>query len=562
MKRPALSQKFILSFLGTLLAVFLLCTVLFECVYRVYVERFIRNNIFEIQNTLDKSVTETVNESVYLYSRLVQGENTPLLQTVANEDAPFAERKDAFDSLIASAGCNERYFTDVVLVLPDTLWSKNGNVGLSDREYEALRSAPNTMQYVANTAQSVIVGICARETASDFCGIFLFYMQEENFADICNPSDWIQGYSFLMRKSGLVVSHAEKELVNKTVLYNDIFSFTDSAEYVTTRLDGKKCIVITQSAQSLNFKYGFDCCFVSVLDYDAYFGTMRNMTAILIAVTAAVLIAVSVVAVYFARRITTPIQKLGNSISATAAPTKTPLAVLEDGDEIQQLEKNFDAMMNRIYDLVEKNKKDSDLARRLELESLQMQINPHFLYNTLDAISWMAKIKKQPEIERLVMNLARFFRLSLHKGDKIITVAEEVELVQRYLEIDNVRFPDRVQAHFAIEEGIGVYKTLKLILQPLVENCLKYAFPEGNGSIFIRAYSDGQDIVMEVEDDGIGFTVTDDILTLKREKDGGYGLVNVHQRIRLQYGEGYGLTVQSEPGHGTTVFARIRKELA
>ena len=162
--------------------------------------------------------------------------------------------------------------------------------------------------------------------------------------------------------------------------------------------------------------------------------------------------------------------------------------MLPDGDELVQLERNYDAMMDRIFELVEKNKEDMSRQRRLELESLQMQINPHFLYNTLDAISWMARIKKQPEIDRLVMNLAKFFRLFLHGGDKFVTVADEVGMVLSYLEIDKIRFPDRVTVHTEIDEDVKNLLTLKLILQPVIENSLKYAFAEKHGNQIGRAH--------------------------------------------------------------------------
>ena len=198
--------------------------------------------------------------------------------------------------------------------------------------------------------------------------------------------------------------------------------------------------------------------------------------------------------------------------------------------------------------------------RRLELESLQMQINPHFLYNTLDAISWMARIKKQPEIDRLVMNLAKFFRLFLHGGDKFVTVADEVGMVLSYLEIDKIRFPDRVTVHTEIDEDVKNLLTLKLILQPVIENSLKYAFAEKHGNLYIRAFAEGGDIIFEVEDDGAGFDVPDGLLTGIPNKEGGYGLKNVNERIRLQYGEGYGLSVVSIKGHGTTVRIKVKKQ--
>lgn len=227
------------------------------------------------------------------------------------------------------------------------------------------------------------------------------------------------------------------------------------------------------------------------------------------------------------------------------------------------MEKNYDELMETIFELMEKNRREMEMQRKFELYALQMQVNPHFLYNTLDAIAWMAKIKKQPEIEKLVLNLANFFRLSLHKGDKYVTVNHEIELVKAYLEINEIRFPGKVEVSFDLEEGIGEYKILKLLIQPIVENSLKHAFPEGSGKILIRAHADGDDLFFEISDDGVGFDVPSDILASKEEEEilHGYGLYNVNERIRLEYGEGYGLKIQSQKGAGTKIKMKLKKNI-
>ena len=219
-------------------------------------------------------------------------------------------------------------------------------------------------------------------------------------------------------------------------------------------------------------------------------------------------------------------------------------------------------MITHIFELMQKSREDAETQRKLELDALQMQINPHFLYNTLDAVSWMAKLKGEPEIENLTLNLAKFFRLSLHKGDKFITVGEELELTWHYLEIDKVRFPDKVKVHFETDESLVNYKVLKLILQPVAENAVKYAFEEKSGNLVIRTMLSGGDIVFEVEDDGCGFDMSGGIVSSKKKSDlGGFGLKNVDERIKLEYGEDYGLSVRSAPGQGTKVTIRIQKRI-
>ena len=230
---------------------------------------------------------------------------------------------------------------------------------------------------------------------------------------------------------------------------------------------------------------------------------------------------------------------------------------LDEKDELFKLEEKYDEMINHIFDLMQKSREDAETQRKLELDTLQMQINPHFLYNTLDAVSWMAKLKKEPEIEKLAVNLAKFFRLSLHKGDKFITVGEELELTAHYLEIDKIRFPDKVKVRFETDESLVNYKVLKLILQPVVENAVKYAFVENKGNLVIRTAYSGADIVF-----GVGFSTEGGIKSSKKKSElAGFGLKNVDERIKLEYGEGYGLQVFSQPGKGTKVVIRIAKRI-
>ena len=133
-------------------------------------------------------------------------------------------------------------------------------------------------------------------------------------------------------------------------------------------------------------------------------------------------------------------------------------------------------------------------------------------------------------------------------------------MVLSYLEIDKIRFPDRVTVHTEIDEDVKDLLTLKLILQPVIENSLKYAFAEKHGNLYIRSFAEGGDIIFEVEDDGAGFDVPEGLLTGRPNKEGGYGLKNVNERIRLQYGEGYGLSVTSRKGHGTKVRIKVKKQ--
>ena len=351
------------------------------------------------------------------------------------------------------------------------------------------------------------MGIYSSGGVADFSGYFLFYMDEARINQMCNPANAGEGYSFLMRSDGYIVSHVDSSLVGRVVVYSDLYNPAAAPEYKTAVLDGVRSIIVTSRTELLNTRYGFDSVLVSVLDYEYYFGDMDMMILIVSMVCLAALAAATVTAVVRARKLSRPLVLLSGKISSANQLAPAPPSVLGEGDELTQLERTYDKMMNRIFNLVEKSKEDMLLQRKLELESLYMQINPHFLYNTLDAI----------------------------------------------------RFPGRVSVHDEVEEEASHEYILKLILQPIIENCIKYAFASKNGNIYIRARTEGEDIILEVEDDGEGFDVPDDVLEIRPSMEGGYGLKNVNERIRLQYGDGYGLTVSSKKGEGTLVIVRLKK---
>lgn len=555
MKTITLKAKFIFAFVITLFLVLAIIVSVFEVGFRLVMDRQIKENIFSMQDALDESLTEVINESAYLYARMVRSNNVSLLQEISDETLAEEERSRAFETLVTRAGVNDEYFTDVVLVTDDLRFSCTGSALPSNSAFSFLKDNPYNMSFIGVGQGSAVMGLYA---PNDFEGVFLFFLSEERISEMCASSSGGEGYSFIMRSDGLIISHPDKAFVGKSIVYSDIYSIENAPVYKKDRIDGAQQIIVISQSDLLNTRYGFDSYIISVLDYGFYFGQMDSMLFIVIGTALGVFLIAVIFAIWRAKKITKPIASLSGAISAINEPTKEHVSVLDRDDELVQLERNYDAMMDRIYDLVEKNKEDMQRQRKLELDSLQMQINPHFLYNTLDAISWMAKIKKQPEIDRLVINLAKFFRLSLHNGDKFISVREEVELVKSYLEIDKIRFPGRLTEHIEVSEEVADCLMLKLILQPIVENCLKHAFNEGKGNLWIRAYGRGSDIMLEVEDDGAGFEVPDDILTRAPKKEGGYGLININQRIKLQYGEEYGLTITSVIGKGTVVTAKMR----
>jgi two-component system sensor histidine kinase YesM len=273
----------------------------------------------------------------------------------------------------------------------------------------------------------------------------------------------------------------------------------------------------------------------------------------------------SVVAAWsLSKSIYTPIKKLHD---VTTTITKNDLQALmtsDNVDEITELGLSFNIMIGKIKELLDSKIKEQENLKKAELRALQAQINPHFLYNTLDTIIWMAESKKTDQVVKIVSALSNFFRISLSKGMDWITIGEEVERIRSYLTIQKMRYRDILDFKIEVDENVSENTILKLILQPLVENALYHGIKNkrNGGTISVRARRKGRDeVLLEVEDNGIGFTpeklaqlragLEDDSGDLKLES--GFGLGNVNKRIRLYYGEPYGLSVQSEYITGTCV---------
>ncbi len=264
------------------------------------------------------------------------------------------------------------------------------------------------------------------------------------------------------------------------------------------------------------------------------------------------------------RSIYTPIKKLHD---VTTTITKNDLQALmtsDNVDEITELGMSFNIMIGKIKELLDSKIKEQENLKKAELRALQAQINPHFLYNTLDTIIWMAESKKTDQVVKIVSALSNFFRISLSKGMDWITIGEEVERIKSYLTIQKMRYRDILDFKIEVEKDVAENTILKLILQPLVENALYHGIKNKRqgGTISIRARRMGDDeVLLEVEDDGIGFTpeklarlraeLEDDSGDFKMES--GFGIGNVNHRIRLYYGRSYGVSIRSEYNTGTCV---------
>lgn len=226
-------------------------------------------------------------------------------------------------------------------------------------------------------------------------------------------------------------------------------------------------------------------------------------------------------------------------------------------NEIASLEISFNTLAEEISNLILQIKDEKEKQIKAEITALQSQINPHFIYNALDTISWKAKRNRQFEIDDMIVTLATFFRTGLHRGDEIVSVADEISHVNSYLTIEKIRFPELFEFQCNIDPEIMNYRTVKIILQPLVENSIKHGFKtfkNKKGLLKIDGYKEDDTIIFKIYDNGCGLSCNP-----LEQKSQGYGVRNVNQRLQLYYGNNYGLSYSDNPeGCGTLVTVRIK----
>ncbi|WP_211021662.1 sensor histidine kinase [Paenibacillus sp. Marseille-P2973] len=257
-----------------------------------------------------------------------------------------------------------------------------------------------------------------------------------------------------------------------------------------------------------------------------------------------------------ASKIVNPIQRLARVMNRVQGNEPSVITMSNRKDEIGQLTQNFNYMMKRIDRLHQEHLQDQAKKNEAEYRALQAQINPHFLYNTLNSIRWMATIQHADNIRETVEVLGRLLRNTIKTKETMIPIHMELELLNDYIYIQKVRYNDKFEVLFELEPSIKGYRCLKFILQPIVENAIFHGIEpkDERGTITVRVFQEQERIVFEVHDNGVGMPeeVSEKLLSCQEGKDG-IGLRNVHERLQRTFGKDYGLEIESRCGEYTLI---------
>ena len=458
------------------------------------------------------------------------------------------------------------------MLINDGSKSVNQDLDLNTQEwYATALEKPNGPILTSSHVQHIISGerpwvitlsrgIRDRSGSGEKEGVFFIDLNYSAISGLCDQSTvGTKGYAFILDAKGNIVYHPQQQQ-----LYNEL-----QTENISLIMDTDEDTVLTGTGNdgklysiSRSEKTGWtvvDCTNVKeLLSKSRQAQSVYVLTAIILVIVALLF------SRFMARSITLPIQKLRDSMKKVQEGDFSVSDVVVDSkNEIGSLTKSFDVMTHRIHELMEQNVHEQEEKRKSELKALQSQINPHFLYNTLDSIIWMAEGKKNEEVVLMTASLARLLRQSISNEDEVVPIANEVEYARGYLTIQKMRYKDKLEFQIDVDSSILYIPLIKLVLQPIIENAIYHGlkYKESKGLLIVKGFMKDGNAVLQVIDDGVGM----DEETLAHIYDkhkvnyhsNGVGVYNVQKRLKLYYGDDYGITYESEKGKGTTATITI-----
>lgn len=439
---------------------------------------------------------------------------------------------------------------------------------------EALKSYDRTVvstSYVQNLIAgryswviSLSRGIISK-TDNKEIGVLLADLKFNRIKELCQSLvTGEKGYNFIIDGEGNYVYHPTQQLLYSNIKsepINEILSIASNPEKPVFN-DGDRFFMSASSALT-----GWHV--VSVLFRDDMVPDWRDVLITYSLLGLILFLVIGLTTNRISLSITKPIRKLKDIMKSVETGDLMRAGSIKATDEIKELAREYDIMVGRLLQLMKAHSREQELKRKSDLKALQAQINPHFLYNTLDSIIWMSEMGQNKEVVQMTSALSKLFRISISKGRELIPISDEIAHVQSYLTIQEMRYREKFKYEIDIDPSLFKETTLKIILQPLVENAIYHGIKEVDhqGLIRITGRNEGDILVVKVSDNGKGMEKKELEDLLKGiESPGdqdadtpkhGLGVRNVHERIRLYFGPKYGLSCESDPGCGTTFTIRI-----
>ena len=361
------------------------------------------------------------------------------------------------------------------------------------------------------------------------------------------------GYCFLMDESGILY-HPQQQLIYSQLKSEDTDTLANLPDGTYSE---SNVIYVLQTVEGSPWRV----VGVSYVDELVTSNLWENFWLLALAAVA-ILLAALVSSIVISRALSRPLKGLSRAMRQFEKNADTfTYAPVGGAREVQELSESFGHMVVKIQHLMETVRREEINLRKTELKALQAQINPHFLYNTLDSIAWMCEQGRNDEAVQMVNALAQLFRISISRGHELIPIRSELRHAESYLKIQKHRYKNQFSYRFDVDESCLDFLCNKITLQPIIENAIYHGINGlvDEGEIVITLRADGSDVVFTVADNGVGMEAEQIQAILRKERSDhtGIGIKNVNDRLKIYFGEGYGITIDSEPDVGTTVTIRM-----
>lgn len=525
--------------------------------------------IHQVSNSMDVYV-ETIEKMVnYIQLEL---QDTPFF-TMETEDAPGWESEtDYIRSVLENVANSHREVAGIFIATKEDLYVSTGMSRISrdpfqnERWYREASENPEEIQLISvvtgrnivtNRSYSIDDVFSLAKAVQDpetgeVLGVILLDIRHDIIQSSINGvTIGEKGFVFVMDQEDNIVYTPVNGIV-----YRVNPKWVKAMEPMSVQIQGGSYQIRSELSPYTGWRT------VGVFSMDEVMSSVNTIVYILFTCVIISLVLVVIVSFKFSRTLTNPIFKLKRLMKQAESGDLTVRFNFEHNDEIGELGQSFNHMIARIDQLIQMVYVEQENKRTAEMKSLQEQIKPHFLYNTLDTISWMARDYDAEDIVRLVDALTNMFRIGLSHGKDIITVKEEITHVSNYLYIQKIRYKDKLNYVIHVDESLYAVEVPKLILQPLVENAIYHGVKakRGGGTITITGVPEGENLVFTVQDNGAGMP-QEKVEELNRrmsersvlDEQKSFGLFYIRERIQLCYGTGYGVHVESALGEGTRV---------
>lgn len=445
--------------------------------------------------------------------------------------------------------------------------------------WEDVEQDPLFQELVNNTADDVsirppyvniqnkqvfTVGKAIRGNAIGGTGVMFIDIGVDFLNKICSDIKLGQkGYVFLSERNGDIIFRprdADEQGYSEEITYNPKILDSDSGSFIDA-IGGTKYLITFKTSKITGWKL------IGVSPESEMTKDIGVINQIYLWLIPTIIIIILMLTIYLTTILTNPMRELRSLMKRASENDLSINAHIKTRDEIGQLANSFNKMMDKIRELMANVVDDQVKIRKMEIKAMQEQIKPHFVYNTLDSIIGLLEQSRNDDAMNLIDSLGKFFRTSLSSGREIVTVREEIEHIRSYLDIQQFRFSNKFDYLFEIDDIIYSFKTIKLILQPLVENSIYHGVRslDKKGLIVIKGYLKEEQVIFEILDNGEGLS-EESISHINRTLSGEepitdenqyFGIRNVNDRIKLNFGTEYGLQYQSRVSVGTKVVINI-----